>query len=58
MRQDIREFSGWGELLCLVMAWTVGMAALWSDYAGRAENESSNKVAVSGAERESSDYFD
>jgi hypothetical protein len=58
MRQDIREFSGFGELLCLVLAWTVGLAAVWSDYVGRSQNPSGGKVAVSGVERESSGYFD
>jgi hypothetical protein len=58
MRQDIREFSGFGELLCLVLAWTVGLAAVWSDYVGRSQNSSGGKVAVSGVERGSSGYFD
>jgi len=56
--QDLREFSGWGELLCLVMAWTVGLAAVWTDYAGRTKAEPGDKVAVSGVQREASDYFD
>jgi hypothetical protein len=58
MRQDLSEFSGWGELLCLVMAWTVGIAAVWTDYAGRTKNEAGQKVAVSGAERTVGAYYD
>jgi len=58
MRQDLREFSGWGELLCLVAAWTVGVAAMWSDYAGREKNAAGDKVAVSGVERNTVAYFD
>ena len=58
MRWDIREFSGWGELLCLVVAWGVGLAGMWTDYAGRAKNEAGDKVAVSGAERVAGSYFD
>jgi hypothetical protein len=58
MRQDLREFSGFGELLCLVLAWTVGIAAVWTDYSGRAKNASGEKVAVSGEHRGTSAYFD
>ncbi|BBO31343.1 hypothetical protein [Lacipirellula parvula] len=47
MRQDWREFSGFGELLCLVLAWTVGLGAVWADYAAR-DHKSGAKVAVSG----------
>ena len=48
MRQDWREFSGFGELLCLVLAWTVGLGAVWIDYATRDSKTSGAKVAVSG----------
>lgn len=58
MRQDWREFSGFGELLCLVLAWTVGLGAVWIDYAARDQKSSANKVAVSGERRGSSAYFD
>lgn len=58
MRQDFREFSGFGELLCLVLAWTVGIVAVWTDYAGRTVKPSSDKVAVSGEHRGTSAYFD
>jgi hypothetical protein len=58
MRQDIREFSGFGELLCLVVAWTVGLVAVWSDYVGRVQNPTGKTVAVSQSDREPSGYFD
>ncbi len=58
MRQDIREYSGFGELLCLVLAWTVGIVAVWSDYVGQTRGAGGAKVAVSGGDREPSAYFD
>ena len=58
MRQDIREYSGFGELLCLVMAWTVGLTAVWAEYSARPQNASGNKMAVSQVERGPSGYFD
>lgn len=58
MRQDIREYSGFGELLCLVLAWTVGIVAVWSDYVGQTQGAGGNKVAVSGSDRGPSAYFD
>ncbi len=58
MRQDIREFSGFGELLCLVVAWAVGLGAVWSDYVGQVQTPSGSTVAVSQSERGSSGYFD
>ena len=58
MLQSFRENSGFGELLCLALAWTVGLAGLWSEYSGRAQNPSGAKVAVSQAERGLSGYFD
>ncbi len=58
MRQDWREFSGFGELLCLVLAWTVGIAAVWADHARRAKNDTGDNVAVSGEHRNATAYFD
>jgi hypothetical protein len=58
MRSEIREFSGFGELLCLVLAWTVGIAAVWADYANSAKSGAGDKVAVSGSNRGTSAYFD
>ena len=58
MRYYWREFSGFGELLCLVLAWTVGLAAMWSDYSGRDKNDSADRVAVSGERRDAGAYFD
>ncbi len=57
MRRSIREFSGWGELLCLVVAWTVGAAAVWTEYAGQAKNEPGESVAVN-IQRGTTAYFD
>ncbi|QDT71979.1 hypothetical protein [Lacipirellula limnantheis] len=56
MRQDWREYSGFGELLCLVLAWTVGLGAVWADYATRHHKSGSGKVAVSGERRTSSAF--
>jgi hypothetical protein len=58
MRQEFREYSGFGELLCLVLAWTVGIAAVWTDYAGRDTNAAGEKVAVSGENRSTTSYYD
>ena len=58
MRQDFREYSGFGELLCLVLAWTVGLIAVWTDYVGQPQNPSAGKVAVSGVDRGTTSYFD
>ena len=58
MRQSWREFSGFGELLCLVLAWTVGLGAVWIDYAARDQKSSANKVAANGERRTTSAYFD
>lgn len=58
MRQDFREYSGFGELLCLVLAWTVGIVAVWSDYVGQSPTSGGGKVAVSGADRGTTAYFD
>lgn len=58
MRYDWQEFSGAGELLCLVLAWTVGLAAMWSDYAGRGKNAAGDKVAVSGNHRTTTAHID
>ena len=58
MRQDFREYSGFGELLCLVLAWTVGIVAVWSDYIGQSQSSGGGKVAVSGADRVPTANFD
>jgi len=58
MRQDFREYSGFGELLCLVLAWTVGIVAVWSDSVGRSQPSGGNKIAASGAERQTTAFFD
>jgi hypothetical protein len=53
-----RETTGWGELLCFVLVWAVGLSALWLDYARRSEARSSDKVAVSGGGAPASANFD
>jgi hypothetical protein len=58
MRQDWREFSGFGELLCLLLAWTVGLGAVWADLATRDSKKSGAKVAVSGERRPSGAQID
>jgi hypothetical protein len=58
MRQDWREFSGFGELLCLVLAWTVGVAAMWADHANHGKSPSADNVAASAEHRASTAYFD
>jgi len=58
MRQDWREYSGFGELLCLVLAWTVGLGAVWIDYATSDNQSGAAKMAVSGERRGSNAYFD
>ena len=45
MQSDWREFSGFGELLCLVLAWAVGLGAVWFDYAGRDGRATGNRMA-------------
>lgn len=46
MRFDWRKYdTGWGELLCFVVAWTVGLGAVWLEYAGRPK-ASADKVAA------------
>jgi hypothetical protein len=57
MRQDTWTFSGFGELLCIVLAWTVGIAVMWADSADSA-NPSSGRVAVSGDRTATSAYYD
>jgi hypothetical protein len=42
-----QQETGWGELLCFVLVWTVGLAAIWLDYARGQKSAAANKVAVS-----------
>jgi hypothetical protein len=47
MRFHWRNYdTGWGELTCFVLAWVIGLAGIWFDYAGRPH--ANDKVAVSG----------
>ena len=45
-------------MLCLVLAWTVGLGAVWIDYATRDNKVGAAKVAVSGENRGSNAHFD
>lgn len=58
MRQRFREYSGFGELLCLVVAWTVGLVAVWAEYASQSQDPRATKVAVSGDDRGTTAYYD
>jgi hypothetical protein len=49
--------TGWGELMCLVLAWVIGVGAIWADYLGRSQKPSGDRVAVSGRAGAPS-YFD
>jgi hypothetical protein len=58
MRQSLNEYSGFGELLCLVLAWTVGIVAVWADASGHSLKAGGNKIADGGRDRQSSAYVD
>lgn len=46
MRLDLQKYdTGWGELLCLVAAWAVGLGAVWMD--SHREPQQMDKVAAS-----------
>jgi hypothetical protein len=46
MRLDLRNYdTGWGELLCFVAAWAVGLGAVWID--SHSGPQPTNKVAAS-----------
>ncbi len=46
-----QENTGWGELMCFVLVWAVGLGGLWLDYAHRSNVRPGDKVAVSGVGR-------
>lgn len=58
MRQESYTFAGLGELLCIVLAWTVGIAAIWSDATRDAANLSGGKVADGGGRSSAVSYYD
>jgi hypothetical protein len=58
MRQQLYTFSGFGELMCIVLAWTVGIAAIWAESSPEANKPSGGKVAVSGDGASSGAYYD
>ena len=45
MQSDWREFSGFGDLLCLALAWAIGLGAVWADYATRDNRVTDVRVA-------------
>jgi hypothetical protein len=49
--------TGWGELMCFVLAWVIGVGAIWADYLGRSKAPSNDRVAAS-ARAEAPTYFD
>jgi hypothetical protein len=51
-----RQFdTGWGELLCFVAAWALGLAGLWADYSARTQPATGDSVAVTGGRAPSND---
>jgi hypothetical protein len=60
MRLDWRKKldAGWGELLCLTLAWAIVLAAVWVDYARRPHKGPGDKVAASGGRAPSHANFD
>jgi hypothetical protein len=49
--------TGWGELMCFVLAWVIGFGAIWADYLGRSKAPSGDRVAANGR-AEAPAYFD
>ena len=50
MRLHWRNYdTGWGELLCFVLAWVIGIGGVWLDYARRPQRGAGDRLAVSGA---------
>jgi hypothetical protein len=45
-----KQETGWGELLCFVLAWVIGLGAVSLDYARRPKSGATSRVAVSGAQ--------
>jgi len=58
LRFALQEFSGFGELLCIVAAWAVGLTAMWSEHAGRDQDSAADNVAAKGDRPASTAYFD
>jgi hypothetical protein len=58
MRTDWQHYTGFGELLCLVLAWVVAAGAMWADYASRHHSGSGDRVAVSGGETAPRSHLD
>lgn len=58
MRTDWQEYTGFGELLCFVLAWVVGIGAVWVDYSARQHHPGAVSVAVSGGQRNTTERLD
>ena len=58
MRLEMQEHTGYGELLCFVLAWVVGVAAIWSDYASRNHGRDGGNVAANHGVRDGSTLFE
>jgi hypothetical protein len=57
LRFALQEFSGFGELLCILAAWAVGLAAMWSEQSG-SDRGAADNVAAKGDRPASTAYFD
>lgn len=53
----LQEFSGFGELLCILAAWVVGLAAMWSEQSG-SDRGAADNVAAKGDRPAATAYFD
>lgn len=58
MRSEWHEYTGFGELLCLVLAWVIGIAAVWGDFASRTSNPGASNVAATSSDRPSASQLD
>lgn len=58
MRSEWQEYTGFGELLCLVLAWTFGVAAVWIDYSTRDREPGARNVAVSKTDADGGSRLD
>jgi hypothetical protein len=57
LRFALQEFSGFGELLCILAAWAVGLAAVWSEQTG-GDQDAANNIAAKGDRPASTAFFD
>jgi hypothetical protein len=50
--------TGWGELLCFVLAWVIAFGAVWLDHARQRQSPGQNRVADSGSRTPVNANFD